>query len=98
MDKIYISNENIYEMGRIGLKIVEKDNVLQILNEVTGKVKVEIILLDQDDEEPIVILTETTHNDWCKEVCGIGVTNNCMLIYYHSKNKEEMQKICVPLK
>ncbi len=98
MDKIYISNDNMYEMERIGLKVVEKDNVLQIVNEATGKVKVEIISLDQNDEEPIVILTEITHNDWCKEVCGIGVTNNTILIYYHTKNKEEMQKICVPLK
>ena len=93
MGNIYISDENLYNMEKAGLKIVKDGNITKIVRKETEQSVVEIIFCDKKE----TLLQREENYEWCTEVCGIRVTSNVLIVYYRKEGEENMKQYVVSL-
>ena len=94
MNKVHVSDENLYNMEKVGIEIKEEANITKIKRKENGETILEIMFCDENE----ILLQKQEDFKWVAQICGVQVTSNVLVVYYRKDGTEIMERYKVSLK
>lgn len=94
MNRVYVSDENLYNMEKVGIEIKEEANITTIKRKENDETILEVIFCDENE----ILLQKQEDLKWVAQICGVQVTSNVLVVYYRKDGTENMEQYKVSLK
>ena len=94
MNKVYVSDENLYNMEKVGIEIKEEANITKIKRKENDETILEIRFCDENK----ILLKKQEDFKWVAQICGVQVISNVLVVHYRKDGTENMERYRVSLK